>query len=128
MPTVFLRESSALLVVLKKICVIPRIAIFSFYSVCSRPAESDVRSLLGSIQFVLTSASRFSTGEDHLRAELQQVGLPREHAASLAKVYHDNADSIRKNLIHDSLMSEYMNDAHCYIASLPSINKQIIVA
>ena len=29
--TVFLRESSALLVVLKKICVIPRIAIFSFF-------------------------------------------------------------------------------------------------
>jgi hypothetical protein len=64
----------------------------------------------------LTSASRFSTGEDHLRAELQQVGLPREHAAALAKVYHDNADSIRKNLIQDSLMSEY--DAFCYTAIL----------
>jgi hypothetical protein len=62
--------------------------------------------LLGSIQFVLTSASRFSTGEDHLRAELQQVGLPREHATALAKVYQENADSIRKNLIRDSLMSK----------------------
>ncbi|EFX86721.1 hypothetical protein DAPPUDRAFT_44231 [Daphnia pulex] len=82
----------------------------------SKLPESDVKSLLGSIQFVLTSASRFSTGEDHLRAELQQVGLPREHAVALAKVYHDNADSIRKNLIQDSLMSEY--DAFCYFAIL----------
>lgn len=70
-------------------------------------AESDVRSLLASIQFVLTSASRFATGEDHLRAELQQVGLPREHAAALAKIHNDNTESIRRRLIHDSLMSEY---------------------
>ncbi|XP_046639269.1 COMM domain-containing protein 4-like [Daphnia pulicaria] len=76
----------------------------------SKLPESDVKSLLGSIQFVLTSASRFSTGEDHLRAELQQVGLPREHAAALAKVYHDNADSIRKNLIQDSLMMNKLQD------------------
>ncbi|KAI9554232.1 hypothetical protein GHT06_019504 [Daphnia sinensis] len=71
----------------------------------SKLPESDARSLLGSIQFVLTSASRFSTGEDHLRAELQQVGLPREHATALAKVHHDYGDSIRKHLIRDSLMT-----------------------
>lgn len=76
----------------------------------SKLPESDVRSLLGSIQFVLTSASRFSTGEDHLRAELQQVGLPREHATALAKVHHDYADSIRKHLIRDSLMRNKLED------------------
>nr|CAG4637473.1 EOG090X0HLW [Ceriodaphnia reticulata] len=70
----------------------------------SKLPESDVRSLLASIQFVLTSASRFATGEDHLRAELQQVGLPREHAAALAKVHNDNAESIRRRLVQDSLM------------------------
>lgn len=77
-----------------------------FFLFWSCTAESDVRSLLASIEFVLTSASRFSTGEDHLRAELQQVGLPREHAAALAKVHHDNCSSIRGRLIQDSLTSK----------------------
>nr|CAG4651455.1 EOG090X0HLW [Simocephalus serrulatus] len=79
----------------------------------SKLPESDVRSLLASIEFVLTSASRFSTGEDHLRAELQQVGLPREHAAALAKVHHDNSSSIRGRLIQDSLTMNKMEDITC---------------
>nr|CAG4649811.1 EOG090X0HLW [Scapholeberis mucronata] len=77
--------------------------------------ESDVRSLLASIEFVLSSASRFSTGEDHLRAELQQVGLPREHAAALAKVHSDNASAIRDRLVRESLMKNKVEDVACEI-------------
>ena len=55
-----------------------------------------------SIQFILSSASRFSTSEEHLRAELQQVGLPKEHAAALAKVHQDSTHSIRQKLLSDT--------------------------
>jgi hypothetical protein len=69
-------------------------------------AESDVRSLLASLEFVLSSASRFSTTEDHLRAELQQVGLPKEHASALARIHNDATVLIRQRLIQNSLKSE----------------------
>ena len=65
------------------------------------PIES--QTLLASLQFILSSASRFSTSEDHLRAELQQVGLPKEHATALAKIHQDYTQSIRQQLKADSL-------------------------
>nr|CAG4646687.1 EOG090X0HLW [Macrothrix elegans] len=70
---------------------------------CKLP-DGEFKSLLASVQYVLSSASRFSTDENHLRAELQQIGLPREHAASLAKVHSDATDAIRQRLIDQSLM------------------------
>lgn len=68
----------------------------------SKLSVSDAQSLLMSIQFILSSASRFSTSEEHLRAELQQVGLPKEHAAALAKVHQDSTHSIRQKLLSDT--------------------------
>ena len=65
-----------------------------------------MRSLLASLEFVLSSASRFSTTEDHLRAELQQVGLPKEHASALARIHNDATALIRQRLIQNSLKSE----------------------
>ena len=67
----------------------------------------DAQSLVASIQFILSSASRFFTSEEHLRAELQQVGLPKEHAAALAKVHLDSTRSIREKLLSDSASREF---------------------
>nr|CAG4648986.1 EOG090X0HLW [Polyphemus pediculus] len=69
----------------------------------SKLPPKDVQSLLASLQFILSSASRFQTSEDHLRAELQQVGLPKEHATALAKVHQDMTKSIRQHLLTESL-------------------------
>jgi len=73
---------------------------------------SDAQSLLVSIQFILSSASRFSTSEEHLRAELQQIGLPKEHAAALAKVHQDSTHSIRQKLLNDSASPNSVEDVN----------------
>lgn len=78
----------------------------------SKLAESDVRSLLASLEFVLSSASRFSTTEDHLRAELQQVGLPKEHASALARIHNDATALIRQRLIQNSLKINSLEDVN----------------
>lgn len=72
-------------------------------------AENDVKSLLASLEFILSSASRFSTTEDHLRAELQQIGLPKEHASALARIHQEATTLVRQNLISKSMKSELDN-------------------
>nr|CAG4643603.1 EOG090X0HLW [Ilyocryptus agilis] len=87
----------------------------------SKLPEDEVRSLLASIQFVLSSASRFETSEEHLRAELQQIGLPREHATALAKVHHDATEAIRRNLVRESIMARQMI-SNAFERTVPFIN------
>jgi len=84
-------------------------------------AVSDVQPLLVSIEFILSSASRFSTGEEHLRAELQQLGLPKEHAAALAKVHHDSTRLIREKLLSDSSSPNSVVDFNWRLIAGPSI-------
>lgn len=69
-------------------------------------AAMERRSLVASLQFLLESASRFglSDEEEHLRAELQQLGLPKEHAGALARVHTEAGPSIRRRLLDSSLM------------------------
>nr|CAG4650607.1 EOG090X0HLW [Sida crystallina] len=69
----------------------------------SKLSPSEVQCLLSALEFVLSSASRFVTGEDHLRAELQQVGLPKETAAAVAKVHLESTSAIRDKLVDSSL-------------------------
>jgi len=87
----------------------------------SKLAVSDVQPLLVSIEFILSSASRFSTGEEHLRAELQQLGLPKEHAAALAKVHHDSTRLIREKLLSDSSSPNSVVDFNWRLIAGPSI-------
>lgn len=81
----------------------------SLFYVLSFTADGDLQALLAALDFVLQSASRFSTEEDHLRAELQQIGLPREHATALAKVHTDHTKDIRQRLIDHSLMGKLVD-------------------
>ena len=72
-----------------------------------QPAGTERKSLVAALQFVLESASRFGIEEEeHLRAELQQLGLPREHAAALARVHTETGRDIRQRLLDSSLMGE----------------------
>lgn len=76
----------------------------------SKLAENDVKSLLASLEFILSSASRFSTTEDHLRAELQQIGLPKEHASALARIHQEATTLVRQNLISKSMKINNLED------------------
>nr|CAG4638832.1 EOG090X0HLW [Cyclestheria hislopi] len=73
-------------------------------------SQDDVKSLLATVKFILCSASRFRTSEEHLCAELQQLGLPREHASAIAKVYQDTCTAIRSKLKSDALKVNWLED------------------
>lgn len=68
-----------------------------------------MKGLVSALEYVLSSASRFAgVSEDHLRAELHQVGLPKEHAAAIAKVHRECSSLIRDELIKDTLQCKFM--------------------
>ena len=67
--------------------------------------EAGTKAVVATIQWILKSSAGSDTDGHVLDSELQQLGLPKEHAAALTKVYIENQDNIRSNLVNTSLKS-----------------------
>ncbi|KAL3221061.1 hypothetical protein MRX96_029677 [Rhipicephalus microplus] len=65
--------------------------------------EDDVKGVLMALEFILKNSTKFSVEEETLVNELTQLGLPREHAVSLSKVYADRCAEILAVLKEQSL-------------------------
>ncbi|XP_046555794.1 COMM domain-containing protein 4-like isoform X2 [Haliotis rubra] len=63
----------------------------------------DVKASIAALTFILTSAGKYSVDGDTLSNELQQLGLPKEHATSLTKSYSDSLDKLQIRLQEQSL-------------------------
>lgn len=72
------------------------------------------------LNHILTSSARYEVEEDALNSELQQLGLPKEHATALCKVYNENMSAIVERLSAKSLRSMKKNP------SLAEININLI--
>ena len=57
----------------------------------------------------MNSAAGSDTDAHVLDSELQQLGLPKEHAAALTKVYAENQEKIRTSLTSQSLKGKSLN-------------------
>ena len=55
----------------------------------------DLKAISAAVQFILGSAARYSVGEDVLGQELQQLGLPREHADGVVNAYRDGRSGMQ---------------------------------
>nr|CAG4644429.1 EOG090X0HLW [Lepidurus arcticus] len=68
-------------------------------------SEKDLQAAIAAIKFILNSASRYATAtdEDVVNNELQQLGLPKEHATAVSKVWAEAADVIRERQKSKSL-------------------------
>lgn len=64
---------------------------------------------------MLTNASRYSCSESSFGEEIQQLGLPKDHAAAMCRVLQTHAAGIRQKLIDKSFRSG------CSIISYKSI-------
>ena len=53
---------------------------------------------VGGLRWILTKAAGAQVSGSLLDSELQQLGLPKEHAAALIKVYSDNQDALCNKL------------------------------
>ncbi|XP_055856761.1 COMM domain-containing protein 4 [Episyrphus balteatus] len=65
--------------------------------------EDDGKSAVACINYLLISAARHSTDGTVFNEELQQLGLPKDHAAVMCRVLSDYSAPIRKKLMGLSL-------------------------
>ena len=64
---------------------------------------SDVQAAVAALHFVVTNAAKYDVRVEELSDEIQQLGLPKEHATGLGKVYSDHAAAVRSRLREKSL-------------------------
>lgn len=61
------------------------------------------KTAIACLRFLIINAARYNTESSTFIEELQQLGLPKEHSASLGKVLTENITAIRNKLKEDSL-------------------------
>lgn len=69
----------------------------------SKFSSDDLKGMLMALEFILKNATKFGVDEESLVNELQQLGLPREHAVSLSRVYADRSPDMLTALKEQSL-------------------------
>uniref|UniRef100_A0A8D2GJC8 Uncharacterized protein n=1 Tax=Theropithecus gelada TaxID=9565 RepID=A0A8D2GJC8_THEGE len=69
--------------------------------------SGDVKDTVAVLSFILSSAAKHSVDGESLASELQQLGPPKEHAASLCRSYEEKQSPLQKHLWICSLCSKY---------------------
>ncbi|XP_033215817.1 COMM domain-containing protein 4 [Belonocnema kinseyi] len=64
---------------------------------------SDAKAIVAALELIFTSSARYGVSVADLSSELQQLGLPREHSAAVARLYTDNSPQITAILTSQSL-------------------------
>nr|CAG4652295.1 EOG090X0HLW [Triops cancriformis] len=77
--------------------------------------EKDLQATIAAVKFVLNSAARHVTDEEVLNHELQQLGLPKEHATAISRVWTEAADSIRESQKSRSLAINRVEHIGCTV-------------
>uniref|UniRef100_A0A0K8TQ82 COMM domain-containing protein 4 n=1 Tax=Tabanus bromius TaxID=304241 RepID=A0A0K8TQ82_TABBR len=76
----------------------------------SKTENASAKSAVACIRFLLVSAARHNADETTFGEELQQLGLPKEHANALCRVLAEYVKEIRKKLLETSLTVDEMDD------------------
>ncbi|OPL33864.1 hypothetical protein AM593_08027, partial [Mytilus galloprovincialis] len=58
----------------------------------------DVKASVAVLSFILCSAAKYNVDGESLSNELQQLGLPKEHATALTKSYSDSLEKLQAQL------------------------------
>lgn len=61
-----------------------------------------MKSAISCIRFILINATRYQTDDTTLSAELQQLGLPKEHSTAMCRVFSENSSRIGQHLLDTS--------------------------
>ena len=64
---------------------------------------NDVKAAVAALHFIVTNAAKYGVRVEELSDEIQQLGLPKEHATGLGKVYSDHSAAVRGRLREKSL-------------------------
>lgn len=64
----------------------------------ARFESGDVKATVAVLSFILSSAAKHSVDSESLSSELQQLGLPKEHAATLCRGYEEKQSPLQEHL------------------------------
>ena len=64
---------------------------------------NDVKAAVAALHFIVTNAAKYGVTVEELSDEIQQLGLPKEHATGLGKVYSDHSFAVQSRLKEKSL-------------------------
>jgi len=59
---------------------------------------NDVKAAVAALHYILTNSAKHGVKIEELSDEIQQLGLPKEHATGLGKVYSDHSTAVRSRL------------------------------
>ncbi|KAM4661499.1 COMM domain-containing protein 4-like [Amazona ochrocephala] len=65
--------------------------------------SGDVKATIAVLGFILSSAAKHGVDSESLSSELQQLGLPKEHASGLCRSYEEKQSSLQDSLRAASL-------------------------
>ncbi|NXX99612.1 COMD4 protein, partial [Centropus bengalensis] len=65
--------------------------------------SGDVKATIAVLSFILSSAAKHNVDSESLSSELQQLGLPKEHASGLCRSYEEKQSSLQDKLKSCSL-------------------------
>ncbi|NWW95701.1 COMD4 protein, partial [Rhynochetos jubatus] len=60
--------------------------------------SGDVKATIAVLSFILSSAAKHNVDGESLSSELQQLGLPKEHASGLCRSYEEKQSSLQDSL------------------------------
>lgn len=72
--------------------------------------DADVKSIIAAIRFVFFQGAKHGIDDETLASELQQLGLPREHARAMQRPYRNNRDQLRAHLSGQTLRISRVED------------------
>uniref|UniRef100_A0A1A8BQF8 COMM domain containing 4 n=1 Tax=Nothobranchius kadleci TaxID=1051664 RepID=A0A1A8BQF8_NOTKA len=71
--------------------------------------SGDIKASVAVLSFILSSAAKHDVDSESLSSELQQLGLPKEHATGLCKSYEDKHSVLQDKLREASLRLGRLN-------------------
>ncbi|KAI6078001.1 COMM domain-containing protein 4 [Aix galericulata] len=60
--------------------------------------SGDVKATIAVLDFIFSSAAKHNVDGESLSSELQQLGLPKEHATGLCRSYEEKQSSLQESL------------------------------
>lgn len=64
---------------------------------------NDTKAMVAALELIFTSSARYGVSATDLSSELQQLGLPREHSAAIARLHTEYSSQITVALSSQSL-------------------------
>ena len=64
---------------------------------------ADIKAAVAALSFIFASSARQNVDGETVSNELQQLGLPKEHANALCKIYDDKLDQLQRTLRQSSM-------------------------